>query len=502
VVAVDCNVEGTVLELRKGTELEHRYVIHDVAGTGGFSAVWKASDKQLNRDVAIKRLFKSEASSASEDLTPVLAEARKNAQLIHTNIVQVYDIIDVAGEHLIVMEYVDGPSLHENLRSRARASEIIPLDQAVAILKDILSGVAFAHSKNICHRDLSPLNILITSSSIPKIADFGIARVLGETKASALSPDSGPQAGTGNPNFMSPEQARGEPADFSSDLFMVGIIGYLLLTGKHPFAHPTGLFTIPELIIDANHVPDPPKPPSNLTASEQRLYREYAAVVMRLLHRERAARFGSAREALNAIDAVTPSLECPACHERVPEHHRFCGFCGASLDKEAAAPPSAAQLSQPNLSADELVQQGFQLTRLQRWDEAIQVYRQAIAADTDFQRAYWNLGFALNRIGEYEEAIEVLKRGLALPGGHPEHLSQFYYALAFANSNLKNYEEAFEQVEEALRLQPGSLKSLYLRAKIDVYLGRIADARRDAAEILRRNPDHAAAIRLLDELPG
>lgn len=491
-----------MIELRKGTELEHRYVIHDVLGTGGSGAVWKASDKQLNRDVAIKRLFKFDASSTSEDVVPVLTEARKNAQLVHTNIVQVYDIIEVAGEHLIVMEYVDGPSLYESLRVKARTGDIIPLDQAVALLKDILSGVAFAHSKNICHRDLSPLNILITSSSIPKIADFGIARVLGETKAGALSPDLSPQAGTGNPNFMSPEQVRGEPADFSSDLFMVGIIGYLLLTGRHPFSHPTGLFAIPELIVDPNYVQEPPRPPSNLTASEQRLYREYSAVVIRLLHRERAARFGSAREAVNVIDAVTPFLECPACHERVPEHHWFCGFCAASLGKEAAAPPSAAQLSQPNLSVNELVNQGFQLTRLQRWDEAIQVYRLAIAADPQFQMTYWSLGFALNHIGEYEEAIEVLNRGLALPAANPEHLSQFYYALAFANSNLKNYEEALEQVEEALRVQPGSLKSLYLRAKINMYLGRIADARRDAAQILRRNPDHAAAIRLLDKLPG
>src|SRR5439155_7253091 len=138
-------------------------------------------------------------------------------------------------------------------------------------------------------------------------------------------------AGTGNPNFMAPEQARGEVADFSSDLFMVGIIGYLLLTGRHPFAHPTGLFGIPELIGDPNFNPEPPRPPSNLTTSQQRLFREYSAVVMRLLHRERAGRFKSAQEALDAIDSVTPFVECPACSERIPEHFRFCGFCGGPL---------------------------------------------------------------------------------------------------------------------------------------------------------------------------
>lgn len=113
---------------------------------------------------------------------------------------------------------------------------------------------------------------------------------------------------------------------------MVGIIGYLLLAGRHPFAHPSGLFSIPESIQDPDFHPDSPRPPAALTQIQQRQFREYAAIVMRLLHRERSARFGSAREAIDAIDAVIPALECRSCGERVPEHHRFCGLCGASLE--------------------------------------------------------------------------------------------------------------------------------------------------------------------------
>jgi serine/threonine protein kinase len=489
-----------MLELRKGTELENRYVIHDAIGIGRFGAVWKASDKQLNRDVAIKRLFKTGASSPKEDAVSLLTEARKNAQLVHTNIVQVYDIIEVDGEHLIVMEYVDGPSLYSTFRETASTGAVIPLDHGIAILKDILAGVAFAHSKSICHRDLSPLNILVTSSAIPKIADFGIARVLGEANAAGLSPEAGPQGGTGNPFFMSPEQARGEAADFLSDLFMVGIVGYLLLTGRHPFSHATGLFSIPELIADSNYAPDPPRAPSNLTATEQRLYREYAAVVMRLLNREKAARFASALEAINALESVTPYLECPECRERVPEHHRYCGLCGSSLGKEVVPLQPVPQVPDPEQSGDQLVKQGFQLTRLQRWDEAIRMYRLAITKEPELQWAYWNLGFALNHVGEYEEALTVLGKGLGLSGTNPAHLTQFYYALAFANSNLKNYEQALQQVGKALDLQPDSVKCYYLRAKINVYLRRISHARQDALEVLRLNPEHGPAIRLLDEL--
>jgi serine/threonine-protein kinase len=100
-----------MLNLRKGTALKERYVVHDVLGTGGYASVWKASDKQLNRDVALKRLLKRSATTTPEEISALLEEARKHAQLVHTNIVQVHDIIEEEGEHLIVMEYVDGHSL-------------------------------------------------------------------------------------------------------------------------------------------------------------------------------------------------------------------------------------------------------------------------------------------------------------------------------------------------------------------------------------------------------
>src|ERR1044071_3336255 len=99
-------------------------------------------------------------------------------------------------------------------------------------------------------------------------------------------------------NFMSPERARGEEADFHSDLFMVGIIGYLVLAGSHPFAHPTDLFSIPELIKDPDYSPETPRPPTSLTKIQQQQFREYTAIVARLLHRERSARFESARAAI------------------------------------------------------------------------------------------------------------------------------------------------------------------------------------------------------------
>ena len=372
------------------------------------------------------------------------------------------------------------------------------LDQAVSLLKEILGAVAFAHSKSICHRDLTPMNILIAGSGSPKIADFGIARVLHGTKSPAAEVSS-THGGTGNPLFMSPEQARGEPADFLSDLFMVGISGYLLLSGRHPFADASGLFTIPERIADPDYTPETPKPLAQLPAIQQRLYREYAAVIMRLLHRERAARFTSAQDAINALEAVSPFLECPECGERLPEHHKFCGFCGKPL--AVAEKPGVGLTTQPSPeTAEELVDRGFQLTRLQKWEEAAAAYRRAVEVDDRYQRAYWSLGFALNHLGRFEEALEMLAKGLALGGGSREHLSQFQYAMAFANANLKRYDDALRQVQDALTLQPGSPRALYLRARIQADLGKVDNAVGDANEVLRRNPEHAGALRLIEDL--
>lgn len=149
-----------MLTLQKGTELHGaRYVVHEVIGTGGFASVWKASDKQLNRDVALKRLLQESVLSSPETISALKEEAQKHASLIHANIVQVYDIIEEDGELLMVMEYVDGRSLWETLREGSRKGEAFPLDRAVQMLTEILSGVAVAHSKHVCHRDLGPTNM-------------------------------------------------------------------------------------------------------------------------------------------------------------------------------------------------------------------------------------------------------------------------------------------------------------------------------------------------------
>jgi len=299
---------------------------------------------------------------------------------------------------------------------------------------------------------------------------------------------------------MAPEQQRGEEADQSSDLFMVGINGYLLLTGRHPFAHPSGLFAIPEFIRDDDFTPETPKPPSILTTSQQRLFREYAAVVMRLLNRERAGRYASARDALASIEAVTPFQECPQCGERVPEHFTFCGYCGARVIAPAPPIPKPTQVVAIELTADELVEEGFFLSRERRWTDAIARYRQALNKEAANQKGLRNLGFALNRIGQHEEAETTLSTGLAIGGQVPAHEASLRFERALARTELKKYEEAMEDVKRSLFLVPHSAKALFLRARIHLYRGSLQEARRDAQEVLRGIPDHVGALRMLDQL--
>ena len=481
-----------MLVLAEGKELNNRYLIKGPIGMGGHGSVWLASDQQLRRNVALKRLFKGVASSGSADLRRVVAEARKHAQLIHTNIVQVYDLIESDGESLIVMEYVDGFSLAKLLRDQVLRGELMPLDTSIRILKDVLSGVSFAHENKTIHRDLSPSNILISSRGISKVTDFGIATVL--RVAGQDTPSSSIHAGTGNPQYMSPEQQRGEQLDETSDLFTIGIIGYLLLSGRHPFAHPSGLFSIPELLSSDFYVPESPLPALNSVALEQRLHLEYSAVIMRLLARERTARFGSARDALRALEAVVPFLECEKCEGRSPVHYRFCGFCGFPIE---ISEPVVEEIAS---NKNQIIQNGFEVesTGLGWWYSAISTYHKALRNDSNNLQMMCNLGIALNKVRRFEEAEKILTKAIKTGRGSSDVEATCLHDRAYARLQLKKYQQALQDVDAALRLRPNSVRAISLRARIHQHRKDPKPALDSATQVLKRIPDHTAALQLFD----
>jgi serine/threonine-protein kinase len=202
-----------------GVVIAERYRLDERLGAGAMSEVWRATDLELERLVAIKLLGRDADPARFE------REARSAAALGHPNIVQVFDYGTHESRPFMVLEYLPGGTLDERLTP----GEVLPDEETAVIARDIAAGLAHAHGRGLVHRDLKPGNILFDSEGRAKIADLGIARMSG---AGTLT-----EAGTvlGTAAYISPEQARGEPATPASDVYSFGVVVFLLLTGRLPF---------------------------------------------------------------------------------------------------------------------------------------------------------------------------------------------------------------------------------------------------------------------------
>ena len=208
------------------TMLVGRYRLLDLVGEGGMGVVWRAHDRTLGRDVAIK-LLRPIVASDEQQRRRFEREARTLAGLANEHIVRVHDYVDDGVQAFLVMEYVDGRNLADTTFAR------LPLDvgEAAWYAASVAEALAYAHAKNVVHRDLTPANILVAQESGRVVTtDFGLARV-------ARSGGSLTAAGTliGTPEYWSPEQALGRDTGTASDLYALGCILYLLLGGRLPF---------------------------------------------------------------------------------------------------------------------------------------------------------------------------------------------------------------------------------------------------------------------------
>jgi eukaryotic-like serine/threonine-protein kinase len=202
------------------TVIAGRYRLDELLGRGGMSEVWLAEDLELGRRVAIKLLAPNADNARFE------REARAVASLAHPNVTQLYDYGESDDRPYIVLEYLPGGTLEERLRDGKPPAD----DQAFAIAAGIAAGLAHAHARGVVHRDLKPANVLFDEEGRPKLADFGIARMVAGDGTLT-------EAGTvlGTAAYISPEQASGAPASAASDVYSFGVILYRLLTGRLPF---------------------------------------------------------------------------------------------------------------------------------------------------------------------------------------------------------------------------------------------------------------------------
>ncbi|MFP6754071.1 MAG: serine/threonine-protein kinase, partial [Pirellulaceae bacterium] len=286
-------------------DLESRYDIQEELGAGGMGKVVKAVDKRLGRTVALKFLLEELGSSTSA-LARFLTEAKAIAMLNHFNIVQIYEMERCADGPYIVMEYVEGGSLVDVL-----ADGPMEMEKAVEIVSQVSDALVLAHQQGIIHRDIKPANILITTTGVPKLSDFGLARQdqtdHGQTQAGAV---------LGTLDFMPPEQRRDATSvDARSDLWSLAATLYQMVTGEVP------------RVIDLEDVPEVLHP-----------------VLIKALKSKPDARYQSAAEFTEALKAViAPSAmplasmkdlqrgQCPDCQSINDVSRKFCERCGATL---------------------------------------------------------------------------------------------------------------------------------------------------------------------------
>lgn len=274
-----------------GKTVRHYTIVEEI-GRGGMGIVYKARDTKLDRMVALKFLS-SQESPGDDAKQRFIQEARAAAALNHPNILNVYDIDETDGSLFIAMEYLDGQTLKAHL-SGLKSNTGVPLAQALEWTIQIAQGLAAAHEKNIVHRDVKPENIMLTSSGLLKIMDFGIAKL----KSGSGLTRTGVSLGT--LSYLSPEQAKGLPTDHRSDIWALGVVLFEMLTTDVPFKaeHEAALLY---LIVN-----DEPPLPSML---DRRLPHQIDASVARMLSKEPSVRFQTMNDVIAALRDARHDVE-------------------------------------------------------------------------------------------------------------------------------------------------------------------------------------------------
>ncbi|HKH45427.1 MAG TPA: tetratricopeptide repeat protein [Thermoanaerobaculia bacterium] len=274
----------SIRHLAPGTLLAGRYRILELVGAGGMGMVYRAEDEQLDLPVALK-ILRPDLAQEGQRLERFKQELVLARQVSHPNVVRTHDLGRDGEIVFLTMDFVPGRSLDQLLADEGRLAP----ERAAGIARQIASGLAVAHDAGVVHRDLKPGNILVDDAGRAAISDFGIARSL------AGSGPTLPGSVVGTLDYLSPEQARGEEVDGRADLYALGILLYEMLTGKLPFAGGSAAEMLAQRLTGSTR---------DLGATGVQVPRPLAAIVRRLLQRDRARRYQSARDVLADLDRI------------------------------------------------------------------------------------------------------------------------------------------------------------------------------------------------------
>ena len=476
---------------KEGSLLGHYRILRTLGG-GGMGCVYLAHDEELDKEVAVKvphrHLFRTE-----EELQRFLAEARTAAKLKHANIVPIhYFGRESGGTCYIVMDYIDGPSLAERLRSGP-----LPPEQAAAILATVADAVGLIHKKGFVHRDLKPANILLDAEGRPQVADFGLA--LHESAQRRLAGDN-----SGTLAYMPPEQVEGKAQwlDGRADIWALGVIFYEMLTGRKPFQGET----FKELKQEILH--RDPKPPRQINIT---IPVPLESVCLKCLSKNTAHRFATAGDLANKL-----------------REHKSTGLHPGSRTKDAtpydgSAPRGRSAFAKLNfgkvgcsvsVAFSLLIAFGIAVTwHVIREKRMALVYEEAgrAAADSDDSRkaseaeatlakaelfskaiqaqACYNRGLACDGRGDFDKAITAYTEAIRLD----PKLAVVYVDRGGALTEKSNFRAAVEDFEKAVSLEPHNVEAFLGRAAANEGLGRRENALADYGGVIALCPQDARA---------
>ncbi|MGX0035153.1 eukaryotic-like serine/threonine-protein kinase [Staphylococcus auricularis] len=271
-----------------GKMINERYHILEKLGGGGMSTVYLAQDTILQRKVAIKAIS-IPSGEQEKTIQRFEREVHHLTQLAHDHIVDVYDITEDDECFFLVMEYVEGPTLSQYIKS----NHPIPVETVVEFTNQIIDGIAHAHECHIVHRDIKPQNILFANDHELKLLDFGIAKVLSETTMTKTNHV------LGTVQYLSPEQARGESTDYKTDIYSIGVVIYEMLMGEPPFTGETAIS------IAIKHIQDPMP---NVSDYREDVPQALSNVILKATAKERDRRYESVKELSDDLaTALDPS---------------------------------------------------------------------------------------------------------------------------------------------------------------------------------------------------
>ncbi|MGZ3408462.1 MAG: protein kinase domain-containing protein [Polyangia bacterium] len=318
-----------------GAVVDERWKVLDRLGEGGMGVVYRGERVKLGKRVAIKFLDERAASSP-DTVARFDREARAISRLQHRHVVTILDFGVWRRRPYIVMEFVDGRPLNEEMGKPTMTPA-----RAVRIMRQILEACRHAHAQGVVHRDLKPENVMLSETTgtddFVKLLDFGLARIISVDEPSITEP----KVVAGTPSYMSPEQARGEKADHRTDIYSAGVILYGMCTGRKPFKSDN------QLDLLRMHMNAPPPSPRKV-APEKKISPQLERVILRAMEKERDARFYHCDEFLAALETV-PEAGGPA---RSPRRAR--SAVGATVALLAVAGGVGAWLWTTRLSPREL----------------------------------------------------------------------------------------------------------------------------------------------------